>query len=329
MSSGAVALGRRAVGIGTDTAPGAIKLSHKQAASAVGQFHLFAAYYDAFRRHDLNAAQVLLTLAETEGRRAHLNARGALEVLLTRGIVPIINENDVVSTAEIRFGDNDRLAARVAQMVGADALILLSTVDGLYTADPVRDPAAQHILRVERLEAAHMAMAADAAPGLSTGGMRSKLEAARIATGAGIAMLIADGRADGALGALTAGTARATVVTARDNPRGARQKWIQAHMRPRGTLTVDAGAAAALARGGSLLPVGVRAVEGEFGRGDAVTIAGPDGARLGVGLAAYDAGEARAIAGRRSAEAPGILGYAGPDALVHRNDMALDVAPGG
>jgi glutamate 5-kinase len=238
--------------------------------------------------------------------------------------VPIINENDVVSTAEIRFGDNDRLAARVAQMVGADALVLLSTVDGLYTADPARDPGARHIPHVARLDDTHAAMAADAVPGLSTGGMRSKLEAARIATGAGIAMLIADGRADGALGALMAGNARATVFAAQDNPRSARQKWIQAHMRPRGTLAVDAGAAAALARGGSLLPVGVHAVEGDFKRGDAVAIAGPDGARLGVGLAAYDAAEARAIAGRRSADIPAILGYAGPDALVHRNDMAVD-----
>ncbi|HBH26134.1 MAG TPA: glutamate 5-kinase [Rhodospirillaceae bacterium] len=323
VSSGAVALGRAAVGISTGIAPDTIPLAQKQAASAVGQFHLFAAYSEAFLAHNLTAAQVLLTMAETENRQSHLNARAALEVLLARSITPIINENDVVSTGEIRFGDNDRLAVRVAQMVGAEAVVLLSTVGGLYTADPGRDSAARHIPRVEAIGPEHVEMAGEAVPGLSTGGMKSKVAAALSATRAGAALMIADGRDSHCVSRLHTGALRATLFVPQNNPLDARKRWLQAHLHPRGTLTVDAGAVSALAKGGSLLPIGVTKVQGHFRRGDAVAIAAPDGARLGMGLTAYSDAEARALAGRRSAEIPEALGYAGPDTLIHRNDMVL------
>lgn len=324
VSSGGIALGRSAIGIPADTPPAAINLAQKQAASAVGQFHLFAGYHRAFAAHDLAAAQVLLTMAETENRRAHLNARATLTTLLERGIVPIINENDTVSTGEIRFGDNDRLAVRVGQMVDADAVMLLSTVGGLYTADPTRDAAARHIPVVEKINAQHIEMAGEAVPGLSTGGMKSKIAAARAATRAGLSLLIADGRAPHALSALHENRLESTVFLPQDNPRSARIKWLQAHLHPRGRVTIDAGAVAALRKGGSLLPIGIKYIDGHFQRGDAVAILGPGGGQVAMGFAAYRDAEARQISGHQSADIPEILGYAGPDALVHRNDMVLD-----
>jgi glutamate 5-kinase len=261
-------------------------------------------------------------LEDSEDRRRYLNARATLATLINLGCVPVINENDTVATAEIRFGDNDRLAARVAEMIQADALLLLSDIDGLYTADPRKDPNAQHLPVVERLTEEIMAMGGEPPPGYSSGGMRTKLIAARIATGAGTAMAIALGQPDHPLRALEEG-ARCTWFLPLPEGRSARKRWIAGSLAPLGVLVVDAGAARALKRGSSLLPAGVRAVEGDFSRGDPVSVRDAEGVEVARGLSAYDADAARQIAGHRSESLEEILGWRGRDEIIHRDDMVL------
>lgn len=317
VSSGAIALGRRVLGL-----PGtALPLEQSQAAAATGQIRLARAWEEALAPHGITTAQVLVTLEDTAERRRYLNSRATLETLLGLGVVPIVNENDTVATDEIRFGDNDRLAAQIAVTVGADQLALLSDVDGLYTANPFTDPGARRLDVIDRITPEIEAMAGDPVSGLSKGGMRTKLMAARTATAGGCAMLIAAGDRMHPLASVRQGAA-CTWFLAQTDPQLARKRWIGA-MKPRGKLVIDAGAAAALDSGKSLLPAGVVAVEGVFGRGEPVTVAGADGAMLGTGLARYTAAEARAIMGRRSAEIEGILGYPGRAALIHRDDLAL------
>ncbi|MFZ4406090.1 MAG: glutamate 5-kinase [Paracraurococcus sp.] len=318
VSSGAIALARRALGLTRRK----LRLEEKQAAAAVGQIRLAGAWAAALEAVGLPAAQLLLTLEDSEDRRRYLNARATLGTLLELGCIPVINENDTVATAEIRFGDNDRLAARVAEMTGADALILLSDIDGLYTADPRKDPAAAHLPVVERITDEIMAMGGDPPPGYSSGGMRTKLIAARIATGAGCAMAIALGQRDNPLRAIEDG-ARCTWFLPAPEGRTARKRWIAGSLAPLGSLIVDAGAARALARGSSLLPAGVRAVEGSFHRGDPVSVRDETGREVARGLAAYDMEDARRIAGHRSEALEDILGWRGRDEIVHRDDLVL------
>ncbi|MFQ3622801.1 MAG: glutamate 5-kinase [Acetobacteraceae bacterium] len=321
VSSGAIALGRMRL---PSLPPKArMRLEEKQAAAAAGQIALARAWEEALAPHGLSAAQVLLTLDDSEERRRYLNARATLETLLSLGAVPVINENDTVATAEIRFGDNDRLAARVAEMIAADLLVLLSDIDGLYTADPRRDPSALHLAEVASITPEIEAMAGDAAPGVSTGGMVTKLAAARIATRAGCRMAIASGRAPHALADVMAGRARRTLFAATDAPRSAWKSWIAGSIAPSGTLVVDEGAVRALRQGRSLLPAGVRGVEGAFRRGDCVVVAGPDGTAVARGLANYAAEDARRIMGRHSREIAAILGFEGREEMIHRDDLAL------
>ena len=324
VSSGGVALGRKTIGILSNIPPQKIPLELKQASSAVGQFHLFNSYYTAFSNLGTNVAQVLLTMSETENRRMHLNARETLETLLERGIIPIINENDTVSTEEIRFGDNDRLAARVAQMIGADLVILLSTTDGLYTDNPDTNPEATHITVVEKITDDHIKMAGDAIPGLSTGGMKSKIQAAMSANQAGIALIIANGRNNASLNALcTDATKRSTLFSAQESKSGARKKWIQGHIRPKGRVIIDEGAIEALKSGKSLLPIGIKSLEGEFERGDAITVHDTNMNHIATGLSAYNTANAKAIIGKNSLEISDILGYAGRTEMIHRDDLVL------
>jgi glutamate 5-kinase len=318
VSSGAVALARRALGLTRKT----LRLEEKQAAAAVGQIRLAGAWEQALSAHGMRAAQLLLTLEDSEDRRRYLNARATLQTLLALGCVPVINENDTVATAEIRFGDNDRLAARVAEMIAADALVLFSDIDGLYTADPRRDPGATHIPVVERLTDEIMAMGGEPPPGYSSGGMRTKLIAGRIATAAGCAMAIAKGEVAHPLRALLEG-GRSTWFLASPEGRAARKNWIGGSLQPQGVLVVDAGAARALARGGSLLPAGVRGVSGEFARGDALSVRDEAGQELARGLSAYDRADVARIAGHRSAEIEAILGWRGRDEIIHRDDLVL------
>ncbi|MFN3938050.1 MAG: glutamate 5-kinase [Gemmobacter sp.] len=317
VSSGAIALGRRDLGL----PEGALPLEQSQAAAAVGQIRLARAYEEALAVHGLRAAQILMTLEDTENRRRYLNSRATLATLLQLGVVPIVNENDTVATDEIRFGDNDRLAAQIAVTAGADQLILLSDVDGFYTANPRLDPAARRLDTVPEITAEIEAMAGDAVSGLSKGGMRTKLLAARTAVAGGCAMAIMEGSVNRPLSALAAG-ATCTWFLPQGDPQAARKRWIAA-MKPRGEVRVDAGAAAALGQGKSLLPAGVVAVAGSFGRGDPVAILGPGGHRLGKGLVRYTAAEAAAIAGKRSSEIASVLGWPGRAALIHRDDMIL------
>jgi glutamate 5-kinase len=317
VSSGSIALGRRVLGLPA----GALALEQSQAAAAVGQIRLARAYEEALAPHGITAAQVLVTLEDTQDRRRYLNTRATMETLIGLGTVPIVNENDTVATDEIRYGDNDRLAAQIAVTTGADQLALLSDVDGLYTGNPFTDPAARRLDLVARVTPEIEAMAGEGVSGLSKGGMRTKVMAARTATAGGCAMVIGLGAVIRPLAAIEAG-APCTWFAPQGDPQAARKRWIAA-MKPRGTVRVDGGAVRALASGKSLLPAGVVAVEGGFGRGEAVAIAGPDGAVIGTGLVRYTAEEARAIRGRRSAEIEAILGYPGRAALVHRDDMAL------
>ncbi|MGY6533961.1 MAG: glutamate 5-kinase [Pararhodobacter sp.] len=317
VSSGSIALGRRAL----DLPAGPLALEQSQAAAAVGQIRLARAYEEALAPHGIKAAQVLVTLEDTADRRRYLNTRATLGTLLGLGCVPIVNENDTVATDEIRYGDNDRLAAQVAVTIGADMLALLSDVDGLYTANPFADADAERIPLVPAVTPEIEAMAGEGVSGLSRGGMRTKVMAARTATAGGCAMVIAKGSVMRPLSAIEAG-APCTWFAAQGDPQAARKRWIAA-MKPRGCVVVDAGAAAALGRDGSLLPAGVVAVEGDFGRGDPVMIQGPGGTVLGQGLARYTGDEARAIRGRRSGEIEAVLGYPGRAALVHRDDMAI------
>jgi len=318
VSSGAIALARTALGL---TQP-RLRLEEKQAAAAVGQIRLAQAWTAALQAHGLIAAQLLLTLEDTEDRRRYLNARATLTTLLGLGCVPVINENDSVATAEIRFGDNDRLAARVAEMTGADQLVLLSDIDGLYTADPKRDPAARHIPTVPLLTPEIEAMGGDPPPGYSSGGMRTKLAAARIATQAGCAMAIAVGGVARPLSALMAG-GRCTWFLPTPDGRTARKRWIAGSLQPAGRIIVDAGAARALAAGGSLLPAGVRGIIGEFERGDPVLVQDLADTVLARGLSAYASADARRIAGHRSDSIEAILGWRGRDEIVHRDDLVL------
>jgi glutamate 5-kinase len=319
VTSGAIAIGRARLGL----LRRALRLEEKQAAAATGQIRLAHAWQEALARHGISVAQILLTLADTEQRRRHLNARATLATLLRLGVVPVINENDTVATEEIRFGDNDRLAARVAQMASADTLVLLSDIDGLYTADPRQTPDARFIPEVAAIDEAVEAMAGEAPPGYSSGGMVTKLEAAKIAVAAGCRMAIADGKPLHPLRAIEDG-ARCTWFAVSAEPRTARKRWIASAVNAVGTITVDAGARAALVAGKSLLPAGVIAVEGEFQRGDAVSVNGPDGRRIGRGLAAYSAADARRILGHRTGEIETLLGYRGRDEMIHRDDLVLD-----
>ncbi|QXT38369.1 glutamate 5-kinase [Gymnodinialimonas ceratoperidinii] len=317
VSSGAIALGRGALALGQ----GALSLDEAQAAAAVGQIRLARAYEEALAPHGLTSAQILLTLDDSADRRRYLNTRATMAALLSRGAVPIVNENDTIATDEIRYGDNDRLAANVAVMAGADVCVLLSDVDGLYTANPNDDAAAQHLPIIDAITPEIEAMAGDAGSGLSKGGMKTKVMAARNATAAGCTMAITQGAIAHPLAALQNG-ARATWFTAKVSPQQARKAWIGA-MKPKGTLGLDAGATAALTKGKSLLPAGVRAVEGDFQRGDPVRIEAADGNTIGIGLSRYAADEARAIKGHHSDDIEDILGYPGRAALVHRDDMVL------
>lgn len=317
VSSGAIALGRAALKL----APGPLKLDEAQAAAAVGQIALARAWSEGLARHDIAVAQVLLTLSDTESRRRYLNARSTLKTLLGLSVVPVINENDTVATEEIRFGDNDRLAARVASMVDADCLVLLSDIDGLYSADPRRDVSARFIPEVTAITP-EMEAAAAGAGELGSGGMRTKLMAARIAMDAGVNMIIAQGAISAPLAAIENG-ARVTWFVSPVSAAAARKKWIAGTLAPAGALTIDAGAVNALHGGKSLLPAGVTSVEGAFERGDCVRVLGADGGEIARGLVAYDAQEARMIQGKRSSEIEAALGHAGRAEIIHRDDLVL------
>lgn len=318
VSSGAIALGRQVLKL----PKGPLKLEESQAAAAVGQIALARTWAEVLGAAGLTAGQVLLTFGDTEERRRYLNARSTINTLLALGAVPVINENDTVATSEIRYGDNDRLAARVASMIGADLLVLLSDVDGLYTAPPAEDPGARFLPTVDKITPEIEAMAGAAGSELSRGGMRTKIEAGKIATSAGAAMVIASGKPLGAL-RLVAEGGRATWFAAEGSPTTARKNWISGHLETRGALVVDAGAAGAIRSGKSLLPAGVKEVQGRFQRGDAVRIVGPSGEEIGRGLVAYDHDDAQRILGRNSREIEAILGFAGRAAMIHRDDMAI------
>jgi glutamate 5-kinase len=317
VSSGSIALGRGMLGLPASE----LSLEQSQAAAAVGQIELARAYAEALAAHGLIAAQVLVTLEDSSDRRRYLNSRATLEQLLALGAVPIVNENDTVATDEIRYGDNDRMAAQVAVTAGADQLILLSDVDGFYTANPAQDPAARRFDRIDAITPEIEAMAGDAGSGLSKGGMKTKLMAAKTATAAGCDMAITEGSVLHPVRALEEG-APATWFTAQGDPQQRRKQWIAA-MKPKGRITVDAGAARALTGGSSLLAAGVSAVSGRFGRGDPVEIVDQADRRLGQGLTRYDATDASRIKGLRSDEIEPVLGYPARGPLIHRDDMAF------
>jgi glutamate 5-kinase len=318
VSSGAIALGRHVLGL----ARGPLALEQLQASASVGQISLAHAYQERFHARGLVVAQVLLTLSDTEERRRYLNARQTLETLLGLGAVPVVNENDTVATTEIRYGDNDRLSARVASMTSADVLVLLSDIDGLYTAPPATNPDARRLDEVRAITPEIEAMAGDAGSELSRGGMKTKIEAARIALGAGTHMVIASGKVLNPLAQLETG-APATWFLAPSDPVAARKRWISGQLEPKGSVFVDPGAEAALGQGRSLLPAGVKRLEGQFDRGDAVIIRGLDGRELGRGLIAYARTDADLIIGRRSSDIAQLLGYEGRSEMIHRDDMAL------
>lgn len=325
VSSGAIALGRTILGLKAKS----LKLEESQAAAAVGQIALATAWSDALARHGLKSGQVLLTLGDTEERRRYLNARATISTMLNLKVVPVINENDTVATTEIRYGDNDRLAARVATMTGSDLLILLSDIDGLYTAPPAKDPDARLIPVVAAITTDIEAMAGGAASELSRGGMRTKIDAGKIATAAGTAMIITQGARLNPLAAIDAGEPH-TWFAPSGKPVKGFKTWIAGNLEPAGRLTVDAGAVSALKSGKSLLAAGVRKVDGNFSRGDTVAIIDPDGREVARGLAAYDATDAVRIAGKKSTEIEAVLGYQPRAAMVHRDDLAMSrTAPDG
>ena len=315
VSSGAIALGRRILSL----PKGQLRLEEKQAAAAVGQIALAQAWQQSLAAHDLIAGQVLLTLSDTEERRRYLNARATLNTLLRQGVVPVINENDTVATSEIRYGDNDRLAARVSSMMAADCLVLLSDVDGLYTAPPGTE-GSTFLPEVQEITPEVEAMAGKAVSGVGSGGMTTKIEAARIALAAGARMAIASGHHMRPLARIEAGE-RCTWFRSAATPLAARKRWIAGTLVPTGRLVVDAGAERALTQGKSLLPAGVRGVGGHFARGDAVSIVSEDGREVARGLVAYDREDAERIIGRRSAEIEALLGFRGRDEMVHRDDL--------
>jgi glutamate 5-kinase len=320
VSSGAVALGRRQLGL----EKGALALEQKQAAAAVGQIRLAHAYKELLEEDGTSVAQLLLTLQDSEQRRRYLNARATLNTLLELGAIPVINENDTVATAEIRYGDNDRLAARVAQMASADCLVLLSDVDGLYSADPNLVPDAEFFAEVRGITARIEAMAGNSASDVGSGGMVTKIAAARIALDAGCHMCIASGHPLHPLKRIEGG-ARCTWFIPSATPATARKQWIAGALKPAGVLTIDAGAAGALRRGRSLLPAGVTQVAGQFERGDAVDVAEAGGRVIARGLSAYSSADVQRIMGRQSREIESLLGYRGRDEVVHRDDLVLRV----
>jgi glutamate 5-kinase len=318
VSSGAIALGRTVL----KYPKGALTLERSQAAAAVGQIALARVWSEALGRHGITAGQVLITPQDTEERRRYLNARATLAELLAQRAIPVINENDTVATVEIRYGDNDRLAARVATMAGADLLILLSDIDGLYTAPPQNNPSAQLIPVVPRITAEIEAMAGGAASELSRGGMTTKIEAAKIAVSGGAAMIIANGKRLNPVQAVADG-ANCTWFLTPSDPVSARKRWIGGSLDVQGAVVVDEGAVKALHAGKSLLPAGVQQIDGSFERGDAILVRGPDGGEVGRGLVGYDAVEARAILGANTRDIGRILGYSGRSAMIHRDDLVL------
>jgi glutamate 5-kinase len=318
VSSGAIALGRSVLKLPR----GPLKLEDSQAAAAVGQIELARTWSAALALHGLSAGQILVTLGDTEERRRYLNARSTITKLLEWRAVPVINENDTVATNEIRYGDNDRLGARVATMVSADLLVLLSDIDGLYDKPPGTNADAKLVPVVERITPEIEAMAGTANSELSRGGMQTKIEAGKIATTGGTHMVIASGRVDHPLQAIADGAPSTWFLTP-VNPVTSRKKWIAGSLEPKGVLTIDAGAVAALRRGNSLLPVGVVRIDGQFARGDAVIVRGPDGAEIGRGLVAYDAGDADKVKGRPTSDILLVLGIEGRAEMIHRDDLAL------
>ncbi|RTL71755.1 MAG: glutamate 5-kinase [Hyphomicrobiales bacterium] len=318
VSSGAIALGRHLLNF----PKGELPLEQSQAAAAVGQISLSSVYQSVFKARNLNAAQILLTLGDTEQRRRYLNARQTIETLLGLKVVPVVNENDTVATTEIRYGDNDRLSARVASMVSADCLVLLSDIEGLYTAPPNVSQDAALVEEVRQITAEIEGMAGSAGTELSKGGMVTKIEAGKIALASGCNMVITSGKVFNPLKALGEG-ARCTWFLAPSDPVTARKRWIAGQLEPKGVVAVDAGAERALLAGKSLLPAGITRVEGSFERGDSVVIRGPDGGEIGRGLIAYATAEAQLIIGKKSSEIASILGHAGRAAMIHRDDMVL------
>jgi len=322
VSSGAIALGRRHLGLHA----GKLKLEESQAAAAVGQIRLAHAYKELLDAHGITVAQILLTLGDTEQRRRYLNARGTLNTLLSLGAVPVINENDTVATAEIRYGDNDRLAARVAQMAGADCLVLLSDIDGLYSANPIEHPDAQFIPQVLEITPEIEAMAGGAGSPMGSGGMQTKIAAAKIAVGAGCHLCISKGAHQHPLRRIEEG-ARCTWFVPSSTPVATRKQWIAGALKPAGEIAIDEGAVRALMRGKSLLPAGVVRAAGRFERGDAVRIIGPDGFEVARGICAYSDADAARIMGRKSADIEKLLGFRGRDEIVHRDDLVLVKSP--
>jgi len=318
VSSGAIALGRRQLSL----PKGSLRLEESQAAAAVGQIRLAHAYKELLEQQDVTVAQVLLTLEDSERRRRYLNARATLESLLALGALPVINENDTVATAEIRYGDNDRLAARVAQMTGADCLVLLSDVDGLYTADPNKDPGAQFVERVLQVTPEIEAMAGRSASAVGSGGMTTKLMAAKIAVAAGCHMCIAAGQPRHPVRRIEEG-ARCTWFVPSATPVAARKQWIAGTLRPAGAIAIDAGAQRALLEGKSLLPAGVIRTVGRFERGDTVSVVAIDGTEVARGITAYSDSDAARIMGRKSSEIESILGFRGRDEMIHRDDLVI------
>jgi glutamate 5-kinase len=318
VSSGAIALGRRQLGL----AKGSLRLEESQAAAAVGQIRLAHAYKELLEASDVTVAQVLLTLEDSERRRRYLNARATLEALLALGALPVINENDTVATAEIRYGDNDRLAARVAQMSGSDCLVLLSDVEGLFTADPNKDPDAQFIQQVRQITPQIEAMAGASASAVGSGGMTTKIMAAKIAVAAGCHMCIASGHPKHPVSRLEEG-ARCTWFVPHATPVTARKQWIAGTLQPAGSITIDKGALKALREGKSLLPAGVVAARGRFERGDTVSVLGDDGAEVARGIIAYSDVDSARIMGRKSSEIESILGFRGRDEIIHRDDLVV------
>lgn len=319
VTSGAIAVGRRHLNLSN----GSLRLAEKQAAAACGNIRLAHAYQDVLGQHDLTVAQILVTMEDSENRRRYINARNTVSTLLKVGAVPLINENDTIATDEIRFGDNDRLAARVAAMISADTLVLFSDIDGLYTADPGKDPAAAFIPVVKSITPEIEAMAGDSGSAVGSGGMTTKIAAAKICINAGCRMVITKGENDNPLRTLEEG-AKSTWFLPSATPKTARKKWISGSLKPVGDVIVDAGCAKALKAGKSLLPIGVKDIIGDFERGEAVRIKGPDGVELARGLMAYGSVDARQIIGIKSSEIEARLGYQGRDVMIHRDDMVVE-----
>ncbi|MDH3739810.1 MAG: glutamate 5-kinase, partial [Alphaproteobacteria bacterium] len=322
VSSGAIAVGRRLLGLARGPRNRALRLEESQAAAATGQVRLSHAWQDALARYDVPVAQILLTAEDTENRRRYLNARSTITTLLKLGVIPVINENDTVATEEIRFGDNDRLAARVAQMVSADTCVILSDIDGLYTADPASGDGATHIAEVRAITSEIEAMAGATSNEDGSGGMVTKIEAARIAMQAGCRLAIGDGRIAQPLTAFD-GAAKCTWFVPQGEPQTSRKRWIAASLNPVGTIVVDAGAAKALVAGKSLLPAGMVRIEGTFERGDPVIVRDEGGTEMARGLSAYSSGDAERIRGLKSSETEAVLGFRGREEMIHRDDLVL------